>query len=287
MNSEKYWWIERLPTDAEYKAYSRKQRNNRLRNIDLESLTLSRMKRSRSAAEIAGRRQAAKRLRASRGNAPIRAYSSSMVPMASRGYRPNSIEKKVVDQAVGTLTVDTTGGFTLVNLATLGSDMTNRIGRKINIKSLYVRGLIGSNLGFTPAAAFGTTQQVRMIILFDCQPNGGAPAVLDLLNTASPASQLNLNNRDRFKIIHDKTWTFGPFVYSTASNYIGIGGSQVAQIKKYKKLNLETVFNSTNGGTIADISSGALYVFFIGSKAASATLASSVILSTRVRFIDQ
>lgn len=212
---------------------------------------------------------------------------------ATRGFAGNygvtSNERKVQDIAVTTYQVNTTGDFVLIHIPQLGTDYTARIGRKTHVKSVYIRGFIATEPSLqVPAAPISTvTQQARFILFVDSQPNGAEPAVTDLLNTATPASQLNLNNRDRFRIIKDKVYTFGPIkVIDTATQaYAWSTGMQSAGFKCYKKLNLETIFNGTNGGTIADITSGALYMFWIGSAAAG-TGDVNAIVSSRVRFID-
>lgn len=217
---------------------------------------------------------------------PVRAYPGSIVPLASRGYRLNPHERKVADYAATQYDVNSSGDFKLLAVPVLGTDMNNRIGRKILLKSVYIRGHVSSQYATTAATGITLGQLYRMIIFIDLQPNGAAPATTDLLVTAAPQSHLNLNNRDRFKILCDKQWTVDPYFYSTtASASVASASRQIWPVKKYKKLNIETVFNATNGGTIADIASGALYMFWIGSSGTgNADGIASV--STRVRFSD-
>lgn len=213
-------------------------------------------------------------------------------PLATRGFRggygsrmPSSrSEKKVSDIGVGSLQVNTTGTVTLLHIPTLGTDYTNRIGRKTLCKSIYVRGRVNleSATNYT-GGVLVAAQSARMIVFEDCQPNGAAPGVTDLLVSADPSSQLNLNNRDRFKILKDKVWFMdGMSTTSTSASQ----GRQGYSFKIYKKLNVETIFNATNGGTIADITSGALFMLWIGSAAAGVNTDTNASLSTRVRFID-
>lgn len=211
----------------------------------------------------------------------------AMAPLASRGYRLNNVERKVADIAVTLYGVNTTGSFTLMAKPQLGSDMTDRIGRKIQLKSFYIRGFVATEAALNAVVGVNPTMQARMIIFVDLQPNGAVPVVTDLLNTASPASHLNLSNRDRFKIYCDKTFVFDPYLYSTtATQAYASASNQIFQIKKFKKINLEMVFNGTNGGTIADITSGALYMFWIGSVVSGANTDMNASVGTRVRYSD-
>lgn len=220
------------------------------------------------------------------------AFRRQLAPAATRGFfprRPNALEKKVQDIAVTTYQINTTGSFTLLSNPVLGSDFNARIGRKIMNKSIYIRGFVGSEAGISAA---GTVQNVssmelRMILFVDLQPNGAVPVVTDLLNTASPASHLNLNNRDRFRILKDKVYVTDPYILSTtATQSVASAANQVKQVKVFKGIRQETTFNATNGGTIADINSGALYMFWIGNNAAGTNTDGNAVVGTRVRYTD-
>lgn len=218
--------------------------------------------------------------------APRRAYAGSMVPLRTGGYTPNRTERKVNDLNTATYQINTTGSITLLANPTLGSDFNNRIGRKIICKSVYIKGYLGTQHGLQGNNVSAQPMQCRFILFCDLQPNGAVPAITDLLVEALPSSQLNLNNRDRFKIYKDKEWVFDPYVnITTATQAQASTVRQVANFKVYKKINLEVIYNATNGGTIADITSGALYMAWIGSTV-SGNADGNAILSTRVRYID-
>jgi hypothetical protein len=134
------------------------------------------------------------------------------------------------------------------------------------MKSLHVRGWV------YPIAAAGQSDNVRIIIAYDSAPNGGAPTVAALLQDSNVGaatsiySEINLTNRERFKILRD----IQLFLPSTA------GAGQMTQvmpdrvnslmINEFIKLRgLETIYNGTNGGTIADITSGAIIMCCITS----------------------
>lgn len=174
-----------------------------------------------------------------------------------------------------------------MNGTALGTDISNRIGRKILVKSLYVRGYC--QLDASSALVTGQNvpaQMFRMIILCDLQPNGAVPLVSDLITSPTPYSQLNLNNRDRFKVYVDKQFVVDPLVYNTtATQSVAAFNRTIHGIKKFKRINLETVYNAGTTGLIGDINSGALYMFWIGSIAAGVN-DGGFVLSTRVRFLD-
>lgn len=209
-----------------------------------------------------------------------------MVPLARRGYRPNNVERKVADLNVATYNISTTGVFQMLANPTTGSDMTNRIGRKICLKSVYIRGLIVSEASRSGVAAQLAPQVARMVILIDQQPNGAAPAALDFLKEANALSQLNLDGRDRFKVLVDKQWFIGPYVLNaTATTAVAELPNQGYVYKKYKKMNEEVVFSTSTGG-IADIQSGCLLAFFIGTNASGTNSDANFIGTFRVRYTD-
>lgn len=207
---------------------------------------------------------------------------------ATRGFRPVGLrtrgERKVIDTVSADYQVNTTGSITLLNGVTLGTDYDERIGRKIVVKSCYIRGWIAPQLAATiGAAALTPSQQWRMILLVDNQPNGAPPAITDILVSADPSSQLNLNNRDRFKVLVDKVFVSGPLLYGAAQPFLVDNSTK--SVTCYKRLDLETIYNAGNAGTIGDINSGALYMVWIGSNAAGNDDGQAR-LSARLRFVD-
>lgn len=210
---------------------------------------------------------------------------------ATRGFRPvgrrTRGERKVIDLAVGNYAADATGTITLLNGCVQGSDYDERIGRKIVLSSVFIRGCVLTELSGGPTAGVSKAQMVRFVLFVDMQPNGAAPNVTDLLVSSNPRSQLNLNNRDRFKVIKDQCFVFDPYIYfdQAATQAEVTASNQIKQVKCYKKLNMETIFNSGNAGTIGDITSGALYMLWLG-DISGGTADALAQLSTRVRFYD-
>lgn len=219
------------------------------------------------------------------GPLPRRAYSNSMVPLRTGGYRPNNVELKVADTTSVQMLFDADGTFQLLALPQLGSDFNQRVGRKIMLKTLFIRGQIAQNTAYsTLTASTRPGGLCRLIVFLDMQPNGTAPLYTDLLNLQAPWAQLNLNNRDRFKVLKDKIVALDPFVYNTTSQTSAATGANTVKVFKFfKNINIETIFNGTNGGTIADINSGALWLFTIGNWS---TQAPTLEFTARVRYND-
>lgn len=157
--------------------------------------------------------------------------------------------------------VGTPPTFNTLNAQINGAELYQRVGRKTYMKSLHIRGYI-SNI-------ITTTQDMgRIIIYYDSQPNAAAPLITDLLQDSNAAagttafSEINLINRQRFKILRDYQVLL-PSVTNTAGVLTNL--TIMDPIKEsfnidffIKLKGLETIYNATNGGTVADITSGAI-----------------------------
>lgn len=218
------------------------------------------------------------------GVAKKKRSAATAYPTPRRGV----VEKKVYDIDTATYQVNTTGVFTPLCIPVKGPDFTERIGRKIVMKSLYIRGFVRmEETGSMAAGVTAASMQGRMIVFIDLQPTPAtALTVTDLLKEALPSSQLNLNNRDRFKILADETFEFDPVVTNATVTTFSAWGKTICPLKKYIVLNEEVIFNATNGGTVADINSGTLYHFWIGSQAAGTNTDINAVISSRVRYTD-
>lgn len=186
--------------------------------------------------------------------------------------KSSTVEKKYIDTAPAVYAADVTGSITLISGVATGTDYTNRIGRKILVNSIYVRGVVftvGSNTNNSLA---------RLMLVYDKQPTGALPVMTDILNSSTSVDQLNPNNRDRFAIIMDKQFGLGANVNAVYANT-----PNIFPIKKFKKCNLEIVFDGTTSG-IASISTGAIYGVVIGNQ--TATTGPDFDISYRIRFTD-
>jgi len=191
---------------------------------------------------------------------------------------------------------NTNGGVYVLNLVQQGAGSWNRIGKRIKMKSLRIRGFIEAL--FDNSAQTVPTRAVccRVVVVYDRQNTGGAIPTFDTIfgetiQTGAESSNIMANlrydNTDRFRVIRDVVRVLNP----TAIPASGEEGVVIkAPIDEFIDLKgLETVFGGqSNPMTIADISSGALYVFFRAdpTSGAATTTAFSGETTARLRYTD-
>lgn len=165
-----------------------------------------------------------------------------------------------------------TGVFTLLNGTIPGDGLQNRQGRKINMQRLQLRGQIYVNdIGAAPAFDY-----LRTMVVYDSQANAAVPAITDLLrdvdangaNTTNSLAGLNMSTSDRFKILLDE-WQSVPIQLGVLAGAATAGPQfqdwQPTSFKRFINLKgMETRYNAGSAGTIADITTGALYLYTMG-----------------------
>lgn len=201
----------------------------------------------------------------------LQSYRASMAQAVLRSR--NKIEVKGVDilltqSPVINTTNDGTGSVVL-NLIPPGSGSWNRIGRKAQLRSVRLRG----NCQFVSipgSAGVVVGNWVRMIVVWDKQPSGSQPS-FDAIFGYTPQSgteattllaPLRYDNMERFTVLKDSMIV--P-VDTLAAGIVTSGSiTQVVPFDCYIPLkDRECVYSGqTATQTIADISSGGLYVYF-------------------------
>lgn len=188
------------------------------------------------------------------------------------GYaRPSKSGELKFNDTLNTLVTLNSGTMALgalLNGLVPGSGANNRIGRKIVMKSVLIRYSVSLQATTTGG---GTA---RIMLVYDKQANAAAPGVTDLLLSNTFTSPNNISNKDRFVVLSDIITES----MSTQNNF-SISG------KFYKKLNLETMYNTGTAGTIADITTGSLYVF-LGNNGGFSVAQPQITYETRIRFTD-
>lgn len=147
-----------------------------------------------------------------------------------------------------------------------GNDFNNREGRKVWIKALKLRGVLGWNT-FTNQTVAPAGNQIRIIVYIDRQTNGVQAQGEDVIESATKASEpcihefQNPKNFGRFRVIFDKTYTRPMTNLSYDGTNVEVAGvNQPFKFFKRFKKPLLVHFNATNGGTVADITDISLHI---------------------------
>lgn len=180
---------------------------------------------------------------------------------------PSAPERKNID-----VTTTITGGaagiwsaVTLLNQIAQGATANQRIGRRVVLKSLLLR----YNL-----APSSTNNYGRVLVVYDHAPNGALPVITDILTVDQINGPNNLINNDRFMVLHDE------YLCNPASINARICG------KWYLKLGpggvgLQNQWTNATTGTIADITTGAIYIMTCDPSSTN-----SLAFTARIRFTD-
>ena len=216
--------------------------------------------------DIGGARMRGALLARSAGRTAVVAAARAGVNAATRGLQLNQGEFKSVDTA-GVIAMNTAPGVVvLLNGIARGDDINQRNGREVTMKSIQ----------FTHQTSGGAADSFcRFLIVYDRQSNGAALTAAMVLNLADVVSPRNLENRKRFKILHDRLYTV-----ETAANPMSLKCG-----KFYRRLRHPITFNTGNAGTVADIATGSLYLIALGSNAAGGN-ASQFSYTCRIRYLD-
>lgn len=223
-----------------------------------------------------------KRKRSNTATQPAKKAKPQLVvaPQKSLRYQPNTLhgltaELKEITNAAAAKTPTAANSRAFVALAASavlnavvqGTSAITRIGRKIRMRSLDLR-WIADMTGGTGGSV------MRLLVVYDKQANIALPATLQIVDTDDFLSPMNLSNSDRFTVLR-----------SLITEPMDSNGSLVVSGHEYIKMDLETVYNATNGGTIADIQTGSVLLMVAGSGT-SVTLPPTLTFISRIRFDD-
>lgn len=173
----------------------------------------------------------------------------------------------------GTIAESTDWTATEIDPATLntlvvpseGSDIDNRIGRKIAVYRLSIRGFIRCTTSVDQADIL-RVPAVRLILYMDTQTNGTQAQGEQLMAAPGAATTalctatfMNLANLGRFRILRDKTYRMPTLVAAPdnagTTQFTSTQGHADMPFKINIKFRKPVVinFNSTNGGSVGDI----------------------------------
>lgn len=149
-----------------------------------------------------------------------------------------------------------------------GTSPTTHVGRRIKMKSIFVRwqgSLAPTTTGASP---------LRLLVVYDKQPNAATAAANVVLTTDVIQSPMNLANNKRFVVVIDELIPC-----------VGTSGPTSWAIERYRKIDLDTEFNETDGGTSADVTTGLMVAYFYQNGNLLIANPSGGFYS-RIRFVD-
>ena len=182
----------------------------------------------------------------------------------------SQVEKKNFDATSTTTIVAAQSTATVLQIFTpdQGTAPTEHVGRRTNAVSLTYK-WEGS---FAPTTV--GSSPLRMLIVYDKQPNAATPATTTIVVSDIIVTLMNLQNSRRFKVIADEIIP-----------EFGVNGPASFMISGFRSINLETEYNDVNGGTIADITTGSMIALF-WQNGNIITASPTNAFFSRVRFTD-
>lgn len=194
-------------------------------------------------------------------------------------YIPRALpgEKKNLDvlNSAHVVAAQATSVLFLMNGCDDGTTSTTRIGRRISMQNLHIRW--SGSLAATSAGA----SPLRLVVIYDKQPNAAAPVATDVFQIDQISSEMNLSNSRRFKVIVDENiecvGSQGPAAWSRV-----IWRDFTA---KGTQPGLAVEFNDASTATITSITTGSLYAF-VWQNGNIITAAPTNALYSRIRFVD-
>lgn len=247
-------------------------------------------------------KQAYDRMGFIQGGAFIRSSKTQAAMMEN--IRKNAGEKKGVDTVISSPSLTNTTGTNqdifLINAVETGNGSWNRVGRQMYNKSIRIK--VNFAIGVEAEAVTGNIilPTIRMVVVWDKQPSSGTlPLWSDIFGkTIQGGTESSVwsdnpkyDNMGRFQLLRDSHINLydkvGIMPASGANNFLSL----TVLTDEYVKLgNRQTVFSGQSVPmTIADISTGALYVGFRSSVAPAVGQTTIQIVNTsscRLRYTD-
>lgn len=168
--------------------------------------------------------------------------------------------------------------FQLLNGVAQGTDNNNRIGRKIQVKSVHVTALFSALVDATDL--FDCV--VKWWIIYDSQPDGTAMTVGEMWAAMNlMVAPHNLDNSDRFKVLRTGTGHLCPQGVNAGETP---GYATKYYIDEHVNVNDVCRYQGT-GATIASLSTGAYY-FATTTDFQGAASGPQVLFNGRIKFTD-
>jgi len=224
------------------------------------------------------RKTAGKKTSATMRYPPMRPPGIRAAGTHSSQNRREAGEVGFVDVAFATYACTVSAGtVTMLNVVPVGAGIQQRVGKKIMLKSIQLRGELVNKTS-------ATTNDVAYCIVYDKKPGAAAPAITDIFNTDSVHSFNNTENSDRFRILRRVDATL------VGGDTTGRVANTILQVDEYISLKGYTTTyksnSSTGTGAVGDVSEGALWLVTLGNNVAAGNLNANLNVGCRLRFYE-
>lgn len=195
-----------------------------------------------------------------------------------RYKRTGAGELKFFDTDVNDASVSNAMTINNLTIVPEGNGESDRVGRKITIKKIHIRGTV-TLLSGTDMALCSTN--VLCMLVQDTQTNGAAFAATDLLDTDNFKSFRNLANSQRFKVLYKKVYSLK--VSGAAPTGAALAhGEDIRYINVNKSVNIPIEYdNSATTGAVTTVRSNNLYWVTQATEASAGITAGA-----RIRYQD-
>lgn len=181
-----------------------------------------------------------------------------------------------------------------LNSTFTGTTIDNVIGQKIVMKTIQLRLTIYPEIMNSGAAHVCSAGWTRCMLVYDAQNSGGNPASSFLAgdyldDSASVNSFLLMGNRERYRTIMDEKIYTGNYITGAGGLPTIASEKNIGIVDLYKKVEMDTIYNSNFNGNAADITSGALYLL-IGTTCFSnggTGFSMNAVGHSRIRYYDR
>jgi len=181
----------------------------------------------------------------------------------------------------------------LLNGIVVGTDSSRRIGKKIKMKAVRIRGELQLMYGPTGTPFQMSPQIVRMSLIYDKQPNGNIPIWNEIFNEyqtdglaqASFYSGRNHFNQHRFQVLREEFIELNPGMLVTYQDSDQFEPYYKKFVDLYVKIGRETMYTGTGGESISNITTGSLLLAIRSNYAVPHTMTKAT-FSTRLTYYD-
>jgi len=189
-------------------------------------------------------------------------------------------ELKFSDFGSNSVLLTNSGSTITLNDPIQGTAVTQRIGQKITVKRVAVRGYVYNTVAQLNTANFlGGSDVVRVAIVYDKQSNGTSASYNDVYNIGAGSSQTPISERsrdtlDRYVILAERT-----LVLCATANTMVTFDFEIP-------VDLETRYNSGNSGTVTDINMGAISLLLADFNGVASNF-TTMVYQSRIAFTDE